>query len=268
MASNETDFESAMKEVLIKTKTLEMLPKAGENAEKLQQVVNASAKKLEDLGTEWEKHRLPLITQLRSKRDGASDRKAKCKLMVEEMKKCRVEMQAMANEVRVKEEAMKLLSEELAKMPKNVNRTLYTYRIMDIISSIAKQKKEINKIISEIANVQKDINATGEKLHRAEALADEKIFSTAKLEANKKDTAMVEAYRHFSDIRAKFDELVTCISDIGKREHDARTLETKTEQLAERVSKNNTERILTDLAQVQEENAGLVSQIRALKAQK
>jgi coiled-coil domain-containing protein 22 len=265
LTARETELASLEKEVIVKTKTLEMLPKAGENAEKLQQVVNGSARKLEELGIEWEKHRLPLISQLRTKRDSASGRKARCKAMVEEMKKCRVEMQAMANEVRVKEEAMKLLSEELAKMPKNVNRTLYTYRIMDIISSIAKQKKEIDKIILEIANVQKDINATGEKLHRAEALADEKIFSTAKLEANKKDAAMVDAYRHFSDIRAKFDELVTCISDIGKRETDARNLETKTEQLAERVSKNNTERILNDLKQVQEENAGLVNQIRSLK---
>jgi hypothetical protein len=265
LATKETEYAVLEKELLIKTKTLEMLPKAAENAAKLQEVVNASARKLQDLGLEWEKHRLPLISQLRSKRDAASGRKAKCKAMVEEMKKCRVEMQAMANEVRVKEEAMKLLSEELARMPKNVNRTLYTYRIMDIISSIAKQKKEIEKIISEISNVQKEINATGEKLSRAEALADEKIFSTAKLEANKKDPAMVAAYRHFSDIRSRFDELVICISDIGKRETETRGLESKTEQLAERVSKNNTERILSDLRQVQEENAGLIAQIRGLK---
>jgi hypothetical protein len=98
-------------------------------------------------------------------------------------------------------------------------------------------------------------------------VADEKIFSTAKLEANKKDAAMVQCYRHLGDLRARFDDLVGCISDIGKRENDARSLEGKTEQLTERVSKNNTERILADLAQVQAENAGLVAQLRALKAQ-
>ena len=160
----------------------------------------------------------------------------------------------------------KLLAEELGRMSKTVNRTLYTYRIMDIISSIAKQKKEIEKIIREVADVQKDINATGERLSRAEALADEKIFSTAKLEANKKDKEMVECYRHFGNLRARFDDLIATIEAIGKRETDSRSLEAKTEQLAERVSKNNTERILGDLMQVQAENAGLVQQLRALKA--
>ena len=40
----------------------------------------------------------------------------------------------------------------------------------------------------------------------------------------------------------------------------------KTEQLQERVSKNNMARIVADLKQVQEENAGLVQQLRAMKA--
>jgi Mg2+ and Co2+ transporter CorA len=172
----------------------------------------------------------------------------------------------MAGEVREKEEQARVMGEELAKMPKNVNRTLYTYRIMDIIASIAKQKREIEKIILEVQRVQKDINATGERLSRAEAMADEKIFSTAKLEANKKDASMLQAYRHLADLRARFDDLVAAISDVGKREAEARDLEAKTDQLAERVTKNNTERILDDLRQVQQENAALVAQLRALKS--
>ena len=50
-------------------------------------------------------------------------------------------MQQMAGEVRDKDERAKLLADELEKMPKNVNRNLYTYRIMDIINSISKQKQ-------------------------------------------------------------------------------------------------------------------------------
>jgi regulator of replication initiation timing len=91
-------------------------------------------------------------------------------------------------------------------MPKNVNRTLYTYRIMDIINSISKQKKEIDKIIEEVHQVQRDINSVGERLSRAEALADEKIYSSANVQ---KDAAMVQSYRHLQSLRSNFDALIT-----------------------------------------------------------
>ena len=57
-----------------------------------------------DLGEEWEKHRAPLVASLRAKRDFASQRRARARAKVEEMKRCRAEMQAMASDVRAKEE--------------------------------------------------------------------------------------------------------------------------------------------------------------------
>ena len=266
LAAAEQQGSQLEKEVIVKSKTLEMLPKAQEHIVALEGLCAASAQKLMDLGSEWEKHRAPLVATLRAKRDFATTRRARCKAMVAEMQKCRGEMQAMAKEVRGKEDQAALLEDELAKLPQNVNRTLYTYRIMDIISSIAKQKKEIDKIITEVAAVQKEINSTSEKLSRAEVLADEKIFSYAKQEANKKDQQVVSCYRHFGDLRARFDDLVGVIEAVGKREAESSDLSRKTEQLQERVSKNNMARIVADLKQVQEENAGLVQQLRAMKA--
>ena len=172
-------------------------------------------------------------------------------------------MHRTAPQVRDKDERAKLLQDELEKMPKNVNRNLYTYRIMDIINSIAKQKAEIDKIIQDVRQVQKDINSIGERLQRAEVLAGEKIF--VKANQAKKDPAMVQSYRYLSDLRAKFDDLIDVVSGIGRKESDARDLEGKTAQLLERVSKNNIERILEDLGQVQAENQTLIAQIRAKK---
>jgi hypothetical protein len=47
-----------------------------------------------------------------------------------------------------REERAKLLEEEYAKLNKSINRNMYTYRIIDIINSIAKQKKGIDQIIA------------------------------------------------------------------------------------------------------------------------
>jgi hypothetical protein len=70
----------------------------------------------------------------------------RCKKMVGEMKSKRTEMQEMGRVIHEREERYKILAEEYSKMPKNVNRSLYTYRIMDIIKQIRKQKLEIQKV--------------------------------------------------------------------------------------------------------------------------
>ena len=72
-------------------------------------------------------------------------RRATCRAMVEEMKRCREEMVRMVQDIKEKQERAQVLSEEMSKLPKNINRNIYTHRILDIISSIAKQNKEIDK---------------------------------------------------------------------------------------------------------------------------
>lgn len=130
-----------------------MLNRASENIQKLQAICAQSARKLMELAQEWETHRRPLIDAIRAKQDAKNRRKERCKAMVEEMKKYRSEMQGMLADLREKEDRQALLEEELNKLPKNINRTLYTYRIMDIISSINKQQAEISRIVADIGYV-------------------------------------------------------------------------------------------------------------------
>lgn len=44
----------------------------------------------------------------------------------------------MMQELKDKQEKSQVLLEEVSKLPRNINRTMYTYRIMDIIASIGK----------------------------------------------------------------------------------------------------------------------------------
>ena len=148
-------------------------------------------------------------------------------------------------------------------MPKNVNRALYTYRIMDIIKQIAKQKGEITKIVDDIRSVQKENNKIGATLQRTEALADERVFQEAN--AGGKDPQLVAAYRSLSDLRKLFEKTVTVISETGAKEREARDLDSKKKQLKARVSTANLDKILADLGQVKQENAGLVARLRATR---
>ncbi|KAJ8598153.1 hypothetical protein CTAYLR_007364 [Chrysophaeum taylorii] len=256
--------ETLEREYTVRRKTLEMLPESQEAIGKLREICAASQRRLADLQAEWERHRTPLARQIAEKRDERARRRARARAMVDEMKRCRAEMQQMVLDVADKDERAKLLDAEYAKMPKNVNRTLYTYRIMDIIGSIAKQKTEIAKIIDDIRLVQKDNNKVGETLRRTEAIADERVYQEAK--AQKSDPAMVQSYRYLSDLRQLFENLVSVIDQNGRVTRDARDYETKSKQLQSRVDANNLRRILDDLQQVRAENEKTLHQLKASRS--
>lgn len=75
---------------------------------------------------------------------------------------------------------------------------------------------------------------------------------------------MVDTYRRLKTLRARFETLVSTVSKIGQQEKQRRDLETKIDQEMSRVSANNFDRIKSDLDAVQQENAGLVQQIKSL----
>ncbi len=74
---------------------------------------------------------------------------------------------------------------------------------------------------------------------------------------------MVDTYRRLRALRVNFDNLIDTVTRIGQQEKLGRDLETKIDQETTRVSANNIDRIVTDLQQVQNENAQLLAQIKA-----
>lgn len=170
-----------------------MLPTAADNIAKLQTICSGSSARLMQLAQEWETHRRPLVDKLRDKKGAKAKRRAKCRAMVDEMKKYREEMITMIQDLKDKQDRAQVLQEEMSKLPKNINRcapcvfsyccviplcrAIYTHRIMDITTSISKQNKEISKITSDIRDIQKTINLNTSTLQRADAITEELIYS-------------------------------------------------------------------------------------------
>ena len=250
------------RDILIKRKTLEMLPNATANIAKLQGICGASSAKLLQLAQEWEKHRRPLLDQIRTVQNTSGDRRVRCKEMMEEMKSCRAEMGDMIADLKEKQQRAQQLADEMSKLPKNINRTVYTHRIMDIIDRINKQSSTIEKITSDIRNIQKTINSTEATLSRSDAVAEEAIFAAAN--APKSDIATVETYRGLTKLRAEFEKLMDCATSLGANEKLSRDLEVKIEQEMARVTSNNFDRIRADLKSVKGENAAIVAQLKAM----
>lgn len=252
--------ERLEQDVLVKKKTLEMLPMAAENIIKLQDICGNNSKHLMKLAQEWESHRKPLLEQLRIKTNTRGKRRERCKDMVEEMKRCREEMVGMIQSLKDKQERIQVYNEEIKSIPKNINRAVYTHRIMDIIASINKQNADISKITDDIRVIQKTISATTSSMQRADAVAEELVFAAAN--QPKSDSATVETYRRLRTMRSKFEGLIDTVGHIGSQEKQSRLLETKIDREMTRVSANNFERIRSDLDQVLQDNAQIIAQIK------
>jgi len=107
----------------LKKQTLSLLPDAAKNVKKLQDIYTTTAKKLMQIGAEWEEHRKPLVSEIRALKASIGERKLACKSKVEQMKRMRAEMKKMAMELREKEKRLKLLLDDWNKRPKTIDRS-------------------------------------------------------------------------------------------------------------------------------------------------
>ena len=100
---------------------------------------------------------------------------------VARIRSMREEMRVMSNEIRERDEAVRALSEEMAKLPRHIQRGGYTRRIMEIVRNIEKQQAEINRILADTVEIQKEINGSIETLKRSYGSTDELVFKDAKV---------------------------------------------------------------------------------------
>lgn len=79
-------------------------------------------------------------------------------------------------ELKNKDQILTQLQSESEKNGREVNRSAYTRRILEIINNIEKQKTEIEKVLRDTRDIQKEINTLSGQLDRSFTVADETIF--------------------------------------------------------------------------------------------
>ena len=141
----------------------------------IQNLVESSTEKLSKLAAQWEEHRAPMITKYRVLREEDSQVTAQTGDLLEEIKIVRERMKEVAEEARHKDELYKQLVRQMVdglilsnfskfyiicmptgckpfqvaeyeRMSKDLNRSAYTKRIMEIVGNIRKQKTDIDKV--------------------------------------------------------------------------------------------------------------------------
>ncbi|RUS87267.1 hypothetical protein EGW08_004947 [Elysia chlorotica] len=260
ISSEQSEREQKQAAHSVKKRTLDLLPDAEANIGKLQSVVDNSAQRLVNLAKQWETHRGPLIEQYRQLRQYNSKRESEAQKKLEEIKQFRERMKEVADDARKKDELQKQLVSEYERMTKDVNRSAYTRKIMEIVSNIKKQKQEIDKILVDTRSVQKEINSLTGKLDRTFTVTDELIFRDAK-----KDDGVKKAYRFLAALHENFEQLIQMVEDTGAVVREIKDLEDQIETESNNKVLQNLEKITADFQEMKKENTALIAKVKGKK---
>ncbi|XP_033485951.1 coiled-coil domain-containing protein 22 isoform X2 [Epinephelus lanceolatus] len=241
----------------VKKKTVDLLPDADDNLLKLQALVEASAKRVVNLASQWEKHRAPLINEHRRLKEICSNQDLESSRKLSEIKSLHDKIRVSTEEAKKKEEIYKQLVTELESLPQDVSRSAYTQRILEIVSNIKKQKEEITKILSDTKELQKEINNLTGKLDRTFAVTDELVFKDAK-----KDESVRKSYKYLAALHENCNQLIQTIEDTGTILREIRDLEEQIETENSSKTVANLERILDDYKAIRQENTALAAKVR------
>lgn len=241
----------------VKKKTIDLLPDADNNLLKLQALVEASAKRVVNLASQWEKHRAPLIEEHRRLKEICSSQDLESSRKLSEIKSLHDKIRVSTEEAKKKEETYKQLVTELESLPQDASRSAYTHRILEIVSNIKKQKEEITKILSDTKELQKEINSLTGKLDRTFAVTDELVFKDAK-----KDESVRKSYKYLAALHENCNQLIQTIEDTGTILREIRDLEEQIETENGNKTVANLERILDDYRAIRQENSALAAKVR------
>ncbi|XP_015596825.1 coiled-coil domain-containing protein 22 homolog [Cephus cinctus] len=241
----------------IKARTYDLLPDGEENIKKLEAAIEAGANKLIHLANQWERHRGPLIEKYRDERAKYSSKASASQKKVDELKILRDREQELLEELRNKDQQYAQLMADVQKLPKEINRSAYTQRILEIINNVRKQRDEIDKVLADTRKIQKEINTLTGRLERSFTVVDELIFRDAR-----SNEASRKAYKLLATLHSDCSELVDLVEETGATIREIRDLE---EQIDSESTKNvgaNLERITADLKQMKQETAILTAQLQ------
>uniref|UniRef100_A0A8C2KTG8 Coiled-coil domain-containing protein 22 n=1 Tax=Cyprinus carpio TaxID=7962 RepID=A0A8C2KTG8_CYPCA len=162
-----------------------------------------------------------------------------------------------AEEAKKKESLYKQLLTEYETLSKDVSRSAYTMRILEIVGNIKKQKEEITKILSDTKDLQKEINSLTGKLDRTFAVTDELVFKDAK-----KDESVRKSYKYLAALHENCTQLIQTIEDTGTIMREIRDLEEQIDTENGKRTVSNLEKILEDYKAIRQENSALAAKIR------
>lgn len=247
--------EEKESEFKTKQRTANLIPDSESNIQKLQAAIKHSEEKMSRLQQQWEAHKEPLKEQLEKLNHEISGRKGNKEQLRAKVAELRDKMRSMVQDAARKEALLAQLRSQCETMNKDINRSVYTKRIIDISAKVRKQKEEIDRVLADTRTIQKEINTISGKLERTFTVVEGLAFK----EASSNERAR-QIYRAVAAVHEGCGDLVDIIRETGAVQRDISDLQEQVDLEKDKKVEETLEQLKTDLSQVKKENAALKQQ--------
>lgn len=245
----ETELIQLKEDRKIKERMSILLENPETNIKKMETVLSSTVERMNNLTKQWEEHRIPLVEALEASKEKYALKNSKAIQIQEQIKSTQEKCEEISEDLKVKSIMHTKLVKEFEKVNKNISRNSYTSRILEIIGNIRKQKNDIDKILKDTRELQKEINNISGQLDRQFTVTEDLIYRTAK-----RDEYSKKSYKLLATLHSDCNELIILVQDTGAIQREIRELE---EQIDTEKTKNvasNLERITADLKQMEKES--------------
>lgn len=247
------------KEIHLQEKAFSLLPESQKNLKELEDAVSSYSEKILSLAKQWEAYRKPLLDTFIGARGKMANKESQNEEEHEHKRNLKNKIEVLNKQLVAKRTIIAQLEEEIEKLPKNINRSAYTRRIMEIIGNIAKQKDQIEKILSDTKDLQKEINSLNGRLERLFAVTEETIYRNAR-----KDEFSKRSFKLLATLHSDCATIVSLVLEIGTITREITDLKEQIEVESRKNTTANLERITADLEQMRAESRSLKNQMQKL----
>lgn len=192
----------------------------------LQEELSQGEEHMASLQAEWEAVRQPLEEKKASLERERLSSEGELASKATKLKELRHQLLNSTEKLRVREQQAWTLETDLKEISSRPKRASYVHRITELVKNSQKQETDIAKIITDTRVLQRDSNATNDRLRRTYALVDELVFRDAK-----KDPVCRQSYRQLTTIHETFADIVDKVLEMDKTGREIAELQAQLEEL-------------------------------------
>ncbi|VVC41059.1 Hypothetical protein CINCED_3A002051 [Cinara cedri] len=248
-------LEKLKKESIVREKSLNIVHNQ-EIIAKLKNKIEGSPEKLKRMNCKWSKYETEqklILSELNEENNKNRANNNKLEIIYGNEKS---KLQNIFEEIKKKEEIIKICRTDLESKTNYNSRSSYTQRILEIISNIEKQKVDINTNLKDTRQVQKEINSLDGKVERCFILIDELMFKVAK-----KDEIIRKCYKLLAAIHSNSSSIIASVKQTGTIRREIKDLEEQLENENARHTPANIQKLKKDLELVKKEQMLLLQKL-------
>ncbi|KAJ8966465.1 hypothetical protein NQ317_011452 [Molorchus minor] len=220
---------------------------------KLRNIIQNATDRLVELTNQWNEVQTPLLNEYRSLQNTLTAEEAKIQEEQIKFNNIKETQRKLVEDLKEKTHLETTLMQKCQQVTRSNNRSAYTRRILEIISNIRKQNYEIQKVLKDTREIQKDINILTGQVDRSFTLSEELIFFDAK-----QDECARKAYKLLATLRDECSSILKAVTDLGLAERESRNLQEQIETERSKEVAAKLERVCSDLEQIQKETQSII----------